>query len=119
MGINENLQFGNIFVNPRSQLLPFRAVRPQWFARWRPLHLQGEQSMAAISYNDIAHRIRLLTTLEDIHTSALRARSRIVKRLLSDHAAHVTRLGGEGESWSLPPAHLKLALRPDAGGYRL
>jgi hypothetical protein len=87
-----------------------------WFARWHALHATGEHNIAIVSHKDLAHRTWLLTTLEDIHTSALRARARIGKRLLTGHAARVTSFGG---AWALPRAYLKLSLRADPSGCRM
>lgn len=100
-----------------SQMVPFRAVRPAWFCHWRALHAEGEHCMSMISYADVAHRIRLSTTLGDIDRCMAELRKRVVKRALTDNTLRFA-IPGSVCAWRFPAAHLKLQLRLDANGRR-
>ena len=97
---------------------PFRAYRPHWFSLWRAMHAEGEHAIQVLSYTDIAHRIRLLTTLGDVDRCTDGLRARVMKRILADHTTRLVFPSGTC-SWNFPPVHLKLQLRSDAGGRRM
>lgn len=99
-------------------MVPFRAVRPAWFSHWRALHAEGEHSVSVISYADVAHRIRLSTTLGDVDRCTSELRKRFVKRALTDKVLRFALPSGLC-AWSFPQSHLKLQMRLDANGRRM